>query len=138
MCGICGVVASSGDAVDTGALARMTGVIRHRGPDDDGFYVDDDRAVGFGFRRLSIIDVEGGHQPLANEDETVWVVFNGEIYNFHALRDELARSGHRFATDADTEVIVHLYEEYGPRCVERLDGMFAFAVWDDGSHTLTL
>jgi asparagine synthase (glutamine-hydrolysing) len=138
MCGICGIVAAPGDAVDPDALARMTAVIRHRGPDDDGFYVDEDRAVGLGFRRLSIIDVKGGHQPLTNEDETVWVVFNGEIYNFRALRSELERSGHRFATDSDTEVIVHLYEQHGPRCVERLDGMFAFAVWDDRRHTLTL
>jgi asparagine synthase (glutamine-hydrolysing) len=138
MCGICGVVAPAGAAVDTDALARMTGAIRHRGPDDEGFYVSDDRSASLGFRRLSIIDVEGGHQPLANEDETVWIVFNGEIYNFRALRDELEQRGHRFATDTDTEVIVHLYEEHGPRCVERLDGMFAFALWDDRRHTLTL
>src|SRR3954469_21416383 len=115
MCGICGVVAPAGAAVDTDALARMTGAIRHRGPDDEGFYVSDDRSASLGFRRLSIIDVEGGHQPLANEDETVWIVFNGEIYNFRALRDELEQRGHRFATDTDTEVIVHLYEEHGPR-----------------------
>jgi asparagine synthase (glutamine-hydrolysing) len=140
MCGICGIV-ERGGPVDTEALARMTAAIRHRGPDDDGFHVTSDDAgpgVGLGFRRLSIIDVEGGHQPLSNEDRTVWIVFNGEIYNFRALRADLERRGHRFATNTDTEVIVHLYEELGPRCVEQLNGMFALAIWDDRNRRLVL
>src|SRR5947209_2593653 len=99
----------------------MTDAIRHRGPDDDGFYIEDlgDVGVGLGFRRLSIIDLESGNQPIGNEDGSVQIVFNGEVYNFRELRRELEGHGHRFATEADTEVIVHLYEEEGPRCVER-------------------
>jgi asparagine synthase (glutamine-hydrolysing) len=106
----------------------MTEAISHRGPDDSGTYRDE-RAV-LGHRRLTIIDLDSGRQPLANEDETVWITFNGEIYNYRALRDELIARGHRFRTTTDTEVIVHLYEESGPACVERLRGMFAFAIWD--------
>ncbi len=100
----------------------------HRGPDDEGFYSDEQ--VSLGMRRLSIIDVQGGHQPIHNEDMTVWVVFNGEIYNFIELREELAKKGHAFYTKTDTEVIVHLYEEFGKDCVHHLRGMFAFALWD--------
>ncbi len=106
----------------------MTDVIRHRGPDDEGFFVAD--GVGLGMRRLSIIDVEGGHQPIFNEDESVVVVFNGEIYNYRELRHDLQQRGHRFATASDTEVLVHLYEEYGDDCVHHLRGMYAFAIWD--------
>jgi asparagine synthase (glutamine-hydrolysing) len=140
MCGICGI-ASTRSAVDEGVLRRMTATLRHRGPDDDGFYVAQNSrgpAVGLGFRRLSIIDVEGGHQPLANEDSTIWIVFNGEIYNFPQLRAELEGKGHRFRTHTDTEVIVHLYEELGDGCVNRLNGMFAFALWDERRRRLLL
>ena len=137
MCGICGIVGS--DGVDRETLVRMTRVLRHRGPDDEGFYsreYEDGVAVGLGFRRLSIIDLESGNQPIGNEDGSVQVVLNGEIYNFPELRRELEAGGHRFATNADTEVIPHLYEEVGHRCVERLNGMFAFALWDATSREL--
>jgi asparagine synthase (glutamine-hydrolysing) len=139
MCGICGSVGR--DRVDRQAIARMTRSLRHRGPDDEGFFVrehEDGVAVGLGFRRLSIIDLETGSQPIGNEDGSVQVVLNGEIYNFRQLRSELESRGHRFATHADTEVIVHLYEESGPRCVDRLNGMFAFALWDDRRRELLL
>jgi len=129
------------DPVDREALARMTRVLYHRGPDDEGFYVEeyeDGVGVGLGFRRLSIIDLESGNQPIANEDRSVQLVFNGEIYNFRELRRELEGHGHRFATNADTEVIVHLYEDLGARCVERLNGMFAFALWDEARRELVL
>jgi asparagine synthase (glutamine-hydrolysing) len=140
VCGICGIAAVRG-SINREALTRMTASIRHRGPDDEGFYFAPDAsgaAVGLGFRRLSIIDLDTGNQPLANEDETVWVVFNGEIYNFRELRAGLEARGHRFATDTDTEVIVHLYEEHGPRCVQRLNGMFALALWDERQQVLVL
>jgi asparagine synthase (glutamine-hydrolysing) len=139
MCGICGSVGR--DRVDREALARMTRSLRHRGPDDEGFFgreYEDGVAVGLGFRRLSIIDLETGNQPIANEDGSVQVVVNGEIYNFRQLRSELESRGHRFATHADTEVIVHLYEDLGSRCVERLNGMFAFALWDERRRELLL
>jgi asparagine synthase (glutamine-hydrolysing) len=139
VCGICGVVGR--DPVDREVLGRMTAALRHRGPDDEGFLVEeraDGVAVGLGFRRLAIIDLESGNQPIANEDGTVHVVFNGEIYNHRELRADLERRGHRFATHADTEVIVHLYEEQGPRCVERLNGMFAIALWDGSRRELVL
>ena len=133
MCGICGVVDTSGP-VDLDVLERMTGTLRHRGPDDAAYYLPEPDpagpAVGFGFRRLSIIDVEGGRQPLANEDESVWTMLNGEIYNFAELRAGLEADGHVFRTNGDAETLVHLYEESGVDCTERLNGMFAFAVWD--------
>jgi len=139
MCGICGIVGP--ERVDRDVLARMNGVLRHRGPDDEGFFVreyEQGPSVGLGFRRLSIIDLESGNQPIANEDGSVQLVFNGEIYNFRELRKELEARGHRFATNADTEVVVHLYEDQGPRCVERLNGMFAFALWDEARRELVL
>jgi asparagine synthase (glutamine-hydrolysing) len=114
----------------------MLDTIRHRGPDDQGVYVSPQ--VGLGHARLSIIDLNSGHQPLSNEDGTVWIVFNGEIYNFHELRVFLLAKGHVFKTQSDTEVIVHLYEELGPRCVEKLRGMFAFALWDENTKQLVL
>ena len=114
----------------------MTDTLVHRGPDDEGFYVSG--PVGLGHRRLSIIDLEGGHQPIANEDETVWVVFNGEIYNFADLHDDLVKKGHTFKTRSDTEVIVHLYEEEGEQCFEKLRGMFAIAIWDARNRKLVL
>lgn len=132
MCGICGIYDPEGPTRPR--LERMANSLRHRGPDDEGYYLDG--PLGFGHRRLSIIDLEGGRQPLSNEDGTVWIVYNGEIYNFRELRDELRRQGHRFRTDTDTETIVHLYEEHGRRCVERLRGMFAFAIWDASRRRL--
>src|SRR5205807_8700670 len=110
--------------------------LRHRGPDAEGFLLDG--SVALGHRRLKIIDLEGGAQPLANEDETVWVIFNGEIYNFAEVREELERAGHRFATRSDTEVIVHAYEEYGTDCFRRFNGMFALAIWDSRRGALLL
>jgi asparagine synthase (glutamine-hydrolysing) len=126
MCGIAGRIAAG--RVTPEQIERMLAKIAHRGPDDAGVYID--AHAGLGHRRLSIIDLGTGHQPLANEDETIWIVFNGEIYNFEPLREELIARGHRFRTRSDTEVIVHLYEEYGTDCVTRLRGMFAFAIWD--------
>jgi asparagine synthase (glutamine-hydrolysing) len=137
MCGICGKLEFDPQAkVSPGLLKAMADAIVHRGPDDEGFYVTGQ--IGLGFRRLSIIDLSGGHQPLANENDTVWIVFNGEIYNYQALRTELVAKGHIFKTKSDTEVIVHLYEEYGPECVQKLRGMFAFAIWDSVKKTLFL
>lgn len=137
MCGICGKLNFDREnAVSSGLLKRMADTIVHRGPDDEGYYLSG--PVGLGFRRLSIIDLKTGHQPLSNEDGTVWIVFNGEIYNFEELREDLLARGHVFRTRTDTEVIVHLYEEYGPECVERLRGMFGFAIWDERRQSLML
>ena len=145
MCGICGIVSYDPERpADDALLQAMAGVMRHRGPDDEGYYraeCQDDfgpSTVGLGFRRLSIIDLCTGHQPMANEDQTVWVVFNGEIYNFQQLRPGLEAAGHRFRTRSDTEVLVHLYEEHGLDCLEKLRGMFAFAVWDSRQRRLFL
>ncbi len=129
MCGITGVFEyRSGATVDPERLRRMNDSLTHRGPDDEGSLVR--QGVGLAMRRLSIIDVSGGHQPIANEDETVWVVFNGEIYNFVSIRRALEARGHTFRTRSDTEVIVHAYEEWGEACVARFEGMFAFALAD--------
>ncbi|HEX4426003.1 MAG TPA: asparagine synthetase B, partial [Terriglobales bacterium] len=125
MCGIAGIVGGAPGSVDTETIHRMCQAIVYRGPDDEGIFVKD--GVGLGMRRLSIIDLAGGHQPVFNEDRTIWTVFNGEIYNFPELRKELEDRGHRFYTHTDTEVIVHLYEEMGAECVQKLRGMFAFA-----------
>ncbi|MEJ2033692.1 MAG: asparagine synthase (glutamine-hydrolyzing) [Deltaproteobacteria bacterium] len=114
----------------------MASTLSHRGPDDEGFYLRD--GVGLGHRRLSIIDLDAGKQPICNEDETVWIVYNGEIYNYQALRKELLKKGHVFRTRTDTEVIIHLYEEFGETCVEKLNGMFAFAIWDCSAQKLFL
>jgi asparagine synthase (glutamine-hydrolysing) len=134
MCGICGTT-SAGDGA---ALRAMNAAMVHRGPDDEGIYVDSEADVELGARRLSIIDVEGGHQPLANEDGTVWAVLNGEIYNHPSLQEHLRRRGHRLATRTDTEVLVHLYEDHGPELVHALEGMFAFAIWDSRRRLLVL
>jgi asparagine synthase (glutamine-hydrolysing) len=129
MCGICGVYNfGTGKPADARALKRATDAMIHRGPDDEGFYVEG--SLGLGNRRLSIIDLPGGHQPIANEDESVWITFNGEIYNYRDLRPDLIARGHRFRTSSDTETILHLYEEYGLECLAHLRGMFAFAIWD--------
>lgn len=137
MCGICGKLNFDRTAgISPGLLKTMADSIYHRGPDDEGYYVSG--PVGLGFRRLAIIDLNTGHQPISNEDGTVWIVFNGEIYNYQELRQDLKGKGHVFKTQTDTEVIVHLYEEFGASCVEKLRGMFAFAIWDSRSHTLLL
>ena len=137
MCGICGKLAfDSQEAISPSLIRAMADTIRHRGPDDDGYYVSGQ--IGLGFRRLSIIDLKSGHQPLSNEDGSVWIVFNGEIYNYQELRAFLLEKGHVFKTRTDTEVIVHLYEEFGPSCLERLRGMFAFAIWDGNTKSLFL
>src|SRR5487761_89849 len=129
MCGICGIFNfSSGAPVETERLALGALSLAHRGPDDQGLYVD--RELGLGNRRLSIIDLAGGHQPLSNEDDSLWITLNGEIYNYRELRRPLEGRGHRFRTATDTEVILHLYEERGVDCLGDLRGMFAFALWD--------
>lgn len=132
MCGICGKFSKSG--IDQEELKRMNQVIAHRGPDDEGFYIKD--SCGLGHRRLSIIDLSHGKQPITNEDGTIWIVFNGEIYNFKDIKKELLDKGHKFVTNTDTEVIVHLYEEMGEKCVEKLGGMFAFAIFDEKQQKL--
>ncbi len=132
MCGICG----SSRVGDGRVLKAMNACMVHRGPDDEGTFVASDGGVGLGARRLSVIDVGGGHQPLSNEDKTVWAVLNGEIYNFPRLREDLLSGGHRFRTLSDTEVLVHLYEEHGVDLVDKLDGMFAFAIWDSRNGLL--
>ena len=134
MCGICGILNGDGKPVDRNLLVEMNGTLKHRGPDDEGFYMNGH--VGLGHRRLSIIDLHTGHQPILNEDDTIAIVFNGEIYNFSLLKRELEAKGHLFKTKTDTEVILHGYEEWGVRCVERLRGMFAFAIWDQNNETL--
>ena len=137
MCGICGIVEFDPSAPVQETLVRaMCSVLQHRGPDDEGVFLG--AGVGIGARRLSIIDIEGGHQPLANEDGTVWAAQNGEIYNFLDLRAELEAKGHAFRTRCDTEVLVHAYEQYGRDLVERLNGMFAFAIWDAPARQLLL
>ncbi len=136
MCGIAGKYSLDGKPVDRALLHRMAQSMIHRGPDDEGTYVKG--PFGMTMRRLSIIDLAAGHQPLCNEDASVWVTFNGEIYNYLELREELLARGHRFKTASDTEVIVHLYEELGQECVRRLRGMFAFAIWDEKARTLLL
>lgn len=136
MCGICGIYHFHNQPVNRALLDAMTGVMRHRGPDGEGRYVNG--RVGFGHRRLSIIDLEGGTQPISNENDTIVVVFNGEIYNFIELRDELEKNGHVFKTRSDTEVIVHGYEEWGADCVKRFNGIFSFALWDGNEKTLLL
>lgn len=135
MCGIAGILEFGRDArADVSALRAMCHVMAHRGPDDDGFYTDG--PVGIGMRRLSIVDLATGHQPISNEDGSLWIVFNGEIYNHLSLREQLIARGHAYRTHSDTETIVHLYEEYGRDCVQHLRGMFAFAIWDRNKRTL--
>ena len=136
MCGIAGIVSTAGERIDEATIHRMCQAIVHRGPDDEGIFVK--HGVGVGMRRLSIIDLAGGHQPVFNEDRSVWVVFNGEIYNFPELRGELEKRGHGFYTHSDTEVIVHLYEDFGADCVNKLRGMFAFALYDERRRKLLI
>src|SRR5262245_65231680 len=131
MCGITGKYNFGADRqVDPHTVEAMTDVMSHRGPNDRGVYHGKNTALGH--RRLSILDLSSaGHQPMSNEDRTVWVVFNGEIYNYKKLRSELQTKGHKFRSNTDTEVIVHAYEEYSLDCVKHLDGMFAFGIWDE-------
>ncbi|GBC59248.1 asparagine synthase [Desulfonema ishimotonii] len=151
MCGIVGILNKDARPVDPAILGKMTDTLIHRGPDDEGYYINstETRAenakwkkaagrgnVGLGQRRLSIIDLSGGHQPMTNEDHTVWISFNGEIYNFQELKKELVAKGHQFRTNSDTEAIIHGYEEWGKACVSRLRGMFAFAIWDENRKRL--
>ncbi|MBI3492943.1 MAG: asparagine synthase (glutamine-hydrolyzing), partial [Acidobacteria bacterium] len=137
MCGIAGFVRHDArESGNTDCLTRMLSTLSHRGPDGTGVRIDG--PVGLGHRRLAIIDVAGGAQPMPNEDGSVWITYNGEIYNHADLRSELEAKGHRYATHSDTETILHLYEEIGERCVERLQGMFAFALWDRNRKKLVL
>lgn len=138
---MCGIVGKwnfqTGAPVEQSLVQGMARKITHRGPDDEGFYLQG--ALGLGFRRLAIIDLsQAGHQPMSNEDGTVWIIFNGEIYNYQELRPDLERRGHTFRSRTDTETIIHLYEEYGEQCVQRLRGMFAFAIWDSRKEQLFL
>lgn len=137
MCGIAGFSHFSELGIDIrDTIHLMTSALMHRGPDDHDTYID--QAVALGSRRLSIIDVANGKMPLHNEDKSLWIVFNGEIYNFPELREELLQKGHCFSTNTDTEVILHLYEDYGTECVTKLNGMFAFALWDIKNQSLFL
>jgi len=142
MCGIAGGVWTKPElALDEATLTRMLNALEHRGPDDSGIWFssrENGSRAALGHRRLSIIDLGGGHQPLCNEDGTIWIAFNGEIYNFQELRESLITKGHRFKTETDTEVIIHLYEEYGVDCIEHLRGMFAFSLWDENRQRLLL
>ncbi|MFH1046113.1 MAG: asparagine synthase (glutamine-hydrolyzing), partial [Candidatus Omnitrophota bacterium] len=144
MCGIAGSCNFRGEKADAALIKRMIDSLAHRGPDDEGIYLSatarpqSPAQTALGHRRLSIIDLNTGHQPMTNEDSSLWIVFNGEIYNFLLLKEELLTRGHRFQTRSDTEVILHLYEEYGPECVEKLRGMFAFALWDNNKERLFL
>ena len=141
MCGIAGVIAHPRVPEPAEGLRRMTAALIHRGPDDEGYFekrATEGHFVGLGHRRLSIIDLATGHQPIGNEDGSVQIIFNGEIYNFQELRQDLIKLGHKFTTNSDTEVIVHAFEEYGENCVEYLRGMFAFAIWDTNSRKLFL
>src|SRR5438128_9688114 len=129
MCGIAGQFNfERREPVERETIVRMAGSIAHRGPDDEGFFVAG--PIGLGFRRLSIIDLAGGHQPMSDAEETVWVILNGEIYNFKELRAELEGRGHLFQTRSDTEVIIHGYKEWGTGVLNRLNGMFGLAIWD--------
>ncbi len=139
MCGICGIVAinnTSKSIVDKDILLQMTQRMQHRGPDEQGIYLAGQ--VGLGVCRLSIIDLAGGRQPIPNEDESMWIVFNGEIYNYRELRVHLQKRGHIFRTQTDTEVILHLYEEFGLECVQQLNGIFSFVIWDIKQQELTV
>ncbi len=134
---MCGIAGSTADP-DGRVVRAMCATLRHRGPDDEGIHTDRASGVTIGARRLAIMDIEGGHQPLCNEDGSVWAAFNGEIYNHPKLREDLRRRGHTFATNADTEVLVHLYEEYGEAMVHALEGMFTFAIWDQRARCLLI
>lgn len=129
MCGITGIFNLNSQAVSQDLLTKMTRLLSHRGPDDEGIYISGN--LGLGHRRLSIIDLsERGHQPMSNENKTIWITYNGEIYNHKTLRQQLEVKGHQYKSQTDTETIIHLYEEYGFDCLKYLDGEFAFSIWD--------
>lgn len=137
MCGICGKLNFNiNNEVDKGLIKKMCDTLAHRGPDDEGYYIN--KNMGLGMRRLSIIDLNTGHQPISNENQKIWIVFNGEIYNYKELKQDLIKKGHQFKTGSDTETIVHLYEEYDVDCLKLLRGMFAFAIWDEVKSRLFL
>jgi len=135
MCGITGYANRQG--VSELQIERMNDALRHRGPDDSGIFIDSENTTGFGHCRLSIIDLSGGHQPMSNEDGTLWITFNGEIYNFQEIKKNL-KDHHHFKTKSDTEVVLHLYEEKGIDCLQYLRGMFAFAIYDSANKELFL
>src|SRR5947208_1092793 len=134
MCGIAGYVTVTPRTGSESVLRRMTDRIRHRGPDDAGYYTDDFAFLGH--RRLSIVDVAGGHQPMANESRSMWITYNGEIFNHANVREDLQRAGHIYANRSDTETVVHAYEEFGPSCLGLFRGMFSLALWDSSNQTL--
>jgi len=138
VCGIAGIYNTDNSLeVSEKTLVKMRDTLIHRGPDDEGIYISKDKKVGFGFRRLSIIDLsKAGNQPMTNEDKTIWLIFNGEIYNFQEIKKDLEKKGHKFHSKTDSEVVIHLYEEKGEKCLEYLNGMFAFAIWDDKKKKL--
>jgi len=137
MCGIAGICnVKEPRPVSPESIKRMLGAISYRGPDESGIYVDN--WAGMGNVRLSIIDLTGGTQPIHNEDETLWIVYNGEVFNFSELRQDLVKKGHRFYTNTDAEVVLHLYEAKGPSCLEDLNGQFAFAIWNSKERELFL
>ncbi len=138
MCGIAGKINFDSTSINSDLLLKMCRTMRHRGPDDQGIYINSRKSIGLGSQRLSIIDINTGHQPICNEDKSIWVVFNGEIYNYRILREELISKGHKFYTKTDTEVLVHLYEEHGNDFVRRIDGMFGIALWDENKNRLLL
>ena len=137
MCGIVGIFnLNKSDTVDENLIRQMMAIIRYRGPDECGLYLDS--RIGLGQVRLSIIGLEGGIQPINNEDGNLWIVYNGEAYNYIELKKDLIEKGHRFSTETDTEVVLHLYEEYGPRCLKKINGQVAFAIWDNRKAELFL
>ena len=140
MCGICGILKFPvSEPVSPRLLERMSALMIHRGPNDSGSYISPDGRVGLANRRLSIIDLsQAGRQPLSNEDGTIWIAYNGETYNFAQLRTDLQSRGHKFTSKTDTEVVIHLYEQYGVECVHHMRGMFALAIWDESRRRLFL
>jgi asparagine synthase (glutamine-hydrolysing) len=139
MCGITGIYNfRDRKPVDRKCLKSMTNSMVHRGPDDEGYYYKDDCGIGFGHRRLSIIDISGGKQPMCSFDKSIWIVFNGEIYNYLELKKNLIKDGYRFETNSDTEVIINIYKKYGIRGFNKLNGMFAFAIFDEINKSLIL
>jgi len=138
MCGIAGVFHYNNTAVDEGLLRRMCDCVSHRGPDGEGIFIARDQPVGLGHRRLSIVDLATGAQPMSDEQGDIWLVFNGEIYNYPDLKKELTGKGYRFRTTSDTEAIIHMYREYGEESFDRLNGIFALAIFDRRSRSLVL
>src|SRR5574340_1057069 len=136
MCGICGVLNLNSEAVDPNVLEKMAKTLQHRGPDEKGIFVQG--RIGLGHRRLSIIDVCSGQQPMAATGSQLWISFNGEIFNYVELRKDLEKRGHQFRTQSDTEVILHLYQEHGEECVQRMNGQWALAIWDEKKEKLFL